>query len=241
MDEVPSPTSYRDVLTNVFGSDNSDEECWGDFMEEEEALPENRWYKKDNDNHDKHREPFNPGPEIPLSDEELKQWSKPWRNTLIVKVLGKRVNFKLLESRLQRYWVKNGTMKITDLADDFYLVRLSSQEDYRHALFEGPWKVADHYLIIQRWRPLFSMTATLSSKIAVWIRIPKLPSELCNDVFLKRIGSTLGTMLKVDKLTSIHDRGKFARICVELDLVKPFVSHIVIRGMKLFLEYEGIH
>lgn len=182
-----------------------------------------------------------PGPDIPLSDEEIGLWSKPWRNTLIVKVLGKRVNFRLLENRLLRSWQKNGTIKITDLADDYYLVRLSSKGDYRHAIFEGPWKVADHYLIVQRWRPFFSLNASMSKNVAVWIRIPKHPIELCNDKFLWRIGSKLCTMLKVAKLTSIHDCGKFATICVELDLDKQLESHIVIRGAKLYLEYEGLH
>ena len=36
----------------------------------------------------------------------------------------------------------------------------------------------------------------------------------------------LGKFLKVDRLTSIHSRGKFARICAELDMEKPLESHI---------------
>lgn len=78
-------------------------------------------------------------------------------------------------------------------------------------------------------------------KVVVWIRIPKLPVELCNDRFLNRIVTTLGTMLRIDHLTSLHARGKFVRICVELDLDKPLTSHISIWGMKLCLEYEGLH
>lgn len=42
------------------------------------------------------------GPVIPLSDEEIQQWSKPLKNTLIVKVHGIRVNYKLLEGKLIR-------------------------------------------------------------------------------------------------------------------------------------------
>lgn len=112
-------------------------------------------------------------------------------------------------------------MQVTDMGQDFYLVRFTKQEYYVHALVEGPWKIADNYLIVQRWRPLFSFSADITSKIAVWIRLPGLPVELCNEQFLKHIGSTLGTMLKIDELTSVHTRGKFARICVELDLDKP--------------------
>lgn len=178
---------------------------------------------------------------IPITEEELHTLSKPWKNSLIVKVLGKRVNFKLLESKLRRSWVKEGTLKITDMTNDFYMVQLSSMEDYRHALFEGPWKVADHYLIVQRWRPFFSIIVSISQRVVVCIRIPKLPVEFCNEKFLTRAGTILGTKLKVDKLTSLHERGKFAPICVELDLDKPLDSHISVMGQKFYLEYEGLH
>lgn len=98
------------------------------------------------------QKPFTTGPEITFIDKELITWFKAWRrNTFIVKVLGKRVSFKLLETKLHREWKKNGTIKITDLADGYFLVRLSSQGDYRHALFEGPWNIACHYLIVQHW------------------------------------------------------------------------------------------
>lgn len=66
--------------------------------------------------------------------------------------------------------------------------------------------------------------------VVVWICIPGLLVEQCNDTFLKRIGNVLGHMLKIDSLTSVHDRGKYARICVELDLDRPLSSHIDIMG-----------
>jgi hypothetical protein len=161
--------------------------------------------------------------------------------TLITKVMGKKVSFKTIENNLQRNWAKKGPIKVVDMADGYFLVYFSCEDDYNHALFEVPWRVADHYLLIQRWSKLFFQEAAMLSKVAVWLRIPKLPLELYNAEFLWRIGSSLGTMLKIDRLTSIHSRGKFARICVELDLDKPLFSHILIRGHKLFLEYEGLH
>lgn len=142
---------------------------------------------------------------------------------------------------MQRLWAQDGSIKITDLTEDYYLVRLTSAEDYRHALFEGPWKIADHYLIVQRLRPLFSLMTDMTTKIVVWIRIPRLPLELCNAQFLRRIGSNLGTMLRVDELTSVHDMGKYARICVGVDLDRQLASHSVINGIFIPLEYEGLH
>lgn len=233
--------SFKDALMKQVEEVDLSNEVWADLIEEN--FPENQWYKEPTvENIENKTLKAGPViPVIPVSKEELADWAVPWRNTLIVKVLGKRVNYRMLENKLRREWMQHGTIKIADLADDYYLITLSSIDDYKHALFEGPWKVADHYLVVQRWRPYFSHTASVSQKIAVWIRIPKLPMEMCNDKFLTRLGATLGTMLKIDKLTSLHSRGKFARICVELDLEKPLASHFYTCGRKHILEYEGLH
>ncbi|KAL4380487.1 hypothetical protein AHAS_Ahas04G0038400 [Arachis hypogaea] len=48
-------------------------------------------------------------------------------------------------------------------------------------------------------------------------------------------------MLKVDDHTSIHSRGKFARICVEVDLRKQLVPSISALGEDFYLVYEGLY
>ncbi|XP_072074324.1 uncharacterized protein [Arachis hypogaea] len=101
--------------------------------------------------------------------------------------------------------------------------------------------VAGHYLIVQRWRPFFLSSEQHVKKIAAWIRIPNLPIELYNHHFLWRVESTIATMLKVDKATSIHSRGRFARICVEIDLSKKLVPRISVLGNILNIKYEGLH
>jgi len=160
------------------------------------------------------------GPDIPS------HWSNPWKHTLIVQILAEQnLTFQTLQHKLQRSWTKNG----------FFSVKFATEEDYNHALYNGPWMVADRYLLLQRWKPLFSLTAK-QRVAAVWIRILKLPMELCNLPFLSRIGSTLGVMLKVDDRLS----GKYARICVEIDLDRRLVSNIMIRGHRVNLQYEGL-
>ncbi|XP_020211772.1 uncharacterized protein LOC109796515 [Cajanus cajan] len=132
-------------------------------------------------------------------------------------------------------------MGMIDMPNDYFLVQFTPEEDYRHALYEGPWMIADHCILVQRWRPLFTITATQTRKVATWIRIPGLPIKLYNDRFLWRVGNKLGSMLKIDKLTSIHSRGKFARICAEINLNKKLVSMINVMGHIIKLEYEGLH
>ncbi|XP_015955607.1 uncharacterized protein LOC107479996 [Arachis duranensis] len=156
--------------------------------------------------------PFNPNPTIEVSLEEYEDWCRPWKFSLIVKPL-----------------------------ENFFLVRLTSQYDYAHVLFEGPWMIADHYLLVQRWRPLFIPQELEVQKVTVWIRIPNLPAELYNKYFLWKVGKMLGTMLKVDDLTSIHSRGCFARLCVEIDLRKKIIPSFTALDKEFHIQYEGLH
>lgn len=45
----------------------------------------------------------------------------------------------------------------------------------------------------------------------------------------------------MDHLTKIQSLGQFARICVEVNLAKPLVPHVIVRGEKFKLEYKGLH
>ncbi|KAL5169689.1 hypothetical protein HKD37_11G031549 [Glycine soja] len=63
------------------------------------------------------------------------------------------------------------------------------------------------------------------------IRVQRLQIELYNDIFLDP-----ANWIEFGEVS----KGKFARICVELDLEKPSESHIYERDYKLNLEYEGL-
>lgn len=141
LDLIPS-SSYKKALLQVFGPDDPVEEFWGEMPE---YHLENIWYNEETTTENPKKGPQNLG-----------------ATCSIVKVLGKKVNFRTLENKLKQNWEVNGTMKIMDLVDDVYLVRLSAKEDYMHVLFEGSWKVVDHYIIVQRWQPLFSLSASIS-------------------------------------------------------------------------------
>src|ERR1044072_1662731 len=140
---------------------------------------------------------FNHCPEIQVSQDEFEAWCKPWRKALVVRLLGLTVSLGVMQARLNKVWAIRGSIQIVDMPKGYFLVHFTQEEDYNHALFEGPWMVANHYLIVQRWRPLFLSTAKAVQKIAVWITIPNLPIELYNSQFLGRLGAKLGKLLLI--------------------------------------------
>ncbi|XP_019193094.1 PREDICTED: uncharacterized protein LOC109187360 [Ipomoea nil] len=180
-------------------------------------------------------------PVIRVTKEEKERLRCPWRRSLIVKVLGRSVGYSYLLQRLQRMWKTEAAFELIALNHDYFLVKFESLADYDAVKFGGPWMVLDHYLTTQQWRPNFDSRSDKLEKILAWIRFPSLPIEYFDDDFLKKIGDVIGRPLKIDITTSIASIGKFARVCVELDITKPLLSRFVLNWTEWPIEYEGIH
>ncbi|KAJ6887915.1 hypothetical protein NC652_029039 [Populus alba x Populus x berolinensis] len=86
-----------------------------------------------------------------------------------------------------------------DEEDDYPLIKLSVEEKQQ---IREPWCQTliishgeeNHYLTVKQWHPNFDPNEAMIDKIAVWVRLPDLALN-----------------------------GNFARICVEVDLMKPLL------------------
>ncbi|CAN1186603.1 hypothetical protein LINPERHAP2_LOCUS38213, partial [Linum perenne] len=81
---------------------------------------------------------------------------KLWSKALVVRVLEKSFAYSVLKRRLEVLWGRAGHIQVSDLSNDFFLVRFSSADDYQRAAFNGPWKMFDYYIIVARWSPDFN-------------------------------------------------------------------------------------
>ncbi|XP_061352758.1 uncharacterized protein LOC133297608 [Gastrolobium bilobum] len=189
-------------------------------------------------------------PSYRFEKEIHKESCKPWRMAIIVKLLGKRVGVKFFQNRLLKMWNLSGSYEFIDMENDYFLFRFDKIEDYNFVLQEGPWVVADHYVMVQRWRPFFNPHDDDFKKLVVWLRIPGLPIEFYTSRHLCNIGNLFGRTLKIDRNSirkdiigdkEFTDRAKFARICVEVDLRKGFLSKFKIGNRVFPVGYEGLH
>ncbi|KAI9094528.1 hypothetical protein K1719_026648 [Acacia pycnantha] len=243
--------SYRDKLLSPgcagFLMKHSEEEDivrgWKDYfngMNEKEAS-EARVESEEDVNQEENLLEGRPGI-LSFSAEEYAAWCLPWMNSLILKVLGANFPTYIIRDRINRMWRPKDPLKLIPLSNGYYIVSFSNKEDRDYAFQEGPWMIEDHYLIVQRWRPNFNpWKADLQCQIAAWVRLPDVPFEFYNVESLRRIGNMIGRMIKVDRSTSIYDKGGFARICVELDLQKPLLPSYKVFGEERPIVYEGLH
>lgn len=180
-------------------------------------------------------------PALKLSAKAKLRIQKPWRKGLIVKLLGRKIGYRALENRLNQLWVKNGVIHIIDLGQDYNLVTFSNDEDRDKALANGPWLIYDHYLTLREWSRNFHPESASISRVAVWVRFSGLPIEYYDARTLHAIGDRIGKTIKVDKNTLKTERGKYARICVEVDLKNPLLAMFEINNRIYKIEYEGLH
>ncbi|MCI20923.1 hypothetical protein A2U01_0042086, partial [Trifolium medium] len=107
-----------------------------------------------------------PCPAIVLSKYEERRIQKPWKRGVIVKLLGRRIGYKALETRLKQMWVRKGVINIIDLSNDYFLVTFSHEDDQYAALMDGPWFIYDHYLTVKEWNPNFNLASDTIEKVA---------------------------------------------------------------------------
>ena len=176
-----------------------------------------------------------------LSKETKRRIRGPWSKAIIVKLVGRTIGFSYLQSKLSQLWKPSGRMDCVDLTYGFFLVKFYSKEDLDNVIKKGPWFIGDHFLSFRAWEPFFKPSAASVSQIAVWIRLNELPIELYEPEVLKQIGENIGKVLRIDSHTAMEARGKYARLCIQIDLNKPLINTVIIGRFEQAVAYEGIH
>lgn len=109
-------------------------------------------------------------------------------------------------------------MNLIDIGFSYYVARFTNAEDYEYVLIGGPWLIDDLYLTARKWVPNFIPSDEPIKILNAWVRIPNLAVEYFDSNFLHTVGNKIGKVIKIDQTTARAKRGKFTRMCVEIDL-----------------------
>ncbi|XP_057418988.1 uncharacterized protein LOC130713217 [Lotus japonicus] len=180
-------------------------------------------------------------PQVTTDKEVIEEMCAPWRESLIVCLLGKKLGYRTMKVKLANTWRLSGDFDLLDVDNGFYMVKFDMKEDREKVINGGPWMIFDHYLAVSTWsREFVSPVARVTNTLA-WVRIPGLNVVFYDESYLLSVARVIGRPIKVDMNTLNADRGRFARICVEIDLSLPVVGKVCIEGYWYQIEYEGLH
>ena len=239
---IKTSMSYKDVVAKssekeIYFDEDVEVISDDDFGDEDENMAEFQSFDLNENPMDE--DPMKPV--ISLPPKLVKKLHRQWKNSLIVKLLGRTIGYKMLKQRVQILWGLQGDFDLIDLEEGFYLIKFNMKEDYFKVLAGGPWILINHYLTVRKWEPNFKTSEANDIITAVWLRLPQLPIEYFNTKSLFQIGKRLGRPLKTDFNTATSTRGRYARICVEVDLAKPLIPAYSLAGKSYNVEYEFIH
>ena len=97
------------------------------------------------------------------------------------------------------------------------------------------------FLAIRQWEPEFKASIAMLSSVAVWVRLLELPIEFYEPSALLKIGRAIDPVLRIDSHTANGERGRFARLCVQVNLDKPLVRKLYLSKLAQNVLYEGIN
>ena len=84
--------------------------------------------------------------EIQITLELKNQLAGLWKTSIILKLMGRPLGYRALQTRLAGIWRPIGTMHLIDIGYGYFIMRFDVIKDYHHALMDGPWFVGDQYL-----------------------------------------------------------------------------------------------
>ncbi|KAK4262167.1 hypothetical protein QN277_027754 [Acacia crassicarpa] len=157
-----------------------------------------------------------------------------------VKLLGRTIGLRQLQTQLQNLWKPSGKIEVTDLDEDRFLIQLKIDMDFKLSLAGGPWLIYGHYLTVQPWTPVFKPQTHVINQVVGWVRLPRLPACYYHRNIIRSIESVSGEVIRVDYNMESGDRSKFDRLAVLNDLTKPLTSKIQVDGDLIYMEYEGL-
>lgn len=176
-----------------------------------------------------------------FSEEDKVRMRAPWQKALIIKTFGRRMGFSFLVDKVRNLWNPTGSMDCIDMGFDYFLVKFELVADVDYILKGGTWFIGQHFLAIRQWEPKFKAYPATLSSVAVWIRLLELPIEFYKTNALLKIGRAISPVLCIDSHTTNRVRGRFAKLCVQVNLDKPLIRTVYLGKLAQSVQYEGIN
>ncbi|KAL0436068.1 UNVERIFIED_CONTAM: hypothetical protein Sradi_0314700 [Sesamum radiatum] len=164
-----------------------------------------------------------------FSDAETESLAADFRLALIGKFSHGCPPYSQLHRLLAKSGIK-GAFTVSMINNKHALISLYDESDYNRLWLRRIWYLNGFPMRVFKWTPTF--TPEHESSIApVWVSFPGLPTHLFRKDALFALANNIGTPLQI--ADSTHNKSNFskARVCVEVDLLKPLLEEIDLKNV----------
>ncbi|KAL2223915.1 UNVERIFIED_CONTAM: hypothetical protein Sindi_3034600 [Sesamum indicum] len=161
-------------------------------------------------------------PTLSFADAETEELAAPYRFSLVGKFSHGAPPYSQMHQLIARLGIQ-GAFTVSMINSKHALISLSSESDYSRLWLRRIWFLQGFPIRIFKWMPTFTPTQE-SSVVPIWVCFPELPAHLFCKEALFSVASMVGSPLQIDALTLNKSKLSKARVCVEIDLLKPIIE-----------------
>ncbi|KAK4386326.1 hypothetical protein Sango_2503200 [Sesamum angolense] len=166
---------------------------------------------------------------IIFSDSETQSLVANFRLALIEKFSQGIPPYSQLHRLLANSGIK-GAFTVSLINNKHALISLSNESDFTRLWLRRIWYLNGFPMRIFKWSPTFNPNHE-SSIVPIWVSFSELPAHLFQKDALFAIANHIGTPLQIADLTYNKSNLSKARVCVEIDLLKPTLEEIDIQNL----------
>ncbi|KAI4354044.1 hypothetical protein L6164_002944 [Bauhinia variegata] len=135
---------------------------------------------------------------------------------------GRNFDYPFLTAKLRKLW--NLDFYMVAIGSGYFIIKFANTDQLFRVATGGPWFVQGVKISMQLWSPNFVCKNPVQAEI-VWVRLPNFDSQV-----VAEIGSSMGKFLQVDTHSVNGDRGRFSRLCLQIDDLHNTPTEINIDG-----------
>ncbi|KAL0310327.1 UNVERIFIED_CONTAM: hypothetical protein Scaly_2938900 [Sesamum calycinum] len=162
-----------------------------------------------------------------FSDSETQSLADEFKLALIGKFSHGSPPYSQLHRLLAKSGLK-GAFTVSLLNNKHALISLSNESDYTRLWLRRIWIINGFPIRVFKWSPTFTPNHE-SSIVPIWVSLHELPAHLFRKDALFAIANNIGTPLQIANSTLNQSNLANARVCVEIDLLKPLLKEIDIQ------------
>ncbi|KAL4298162.1 hypothetical protein GQ457_12G031030 [Hibiscus cannabinus] len=129
-------------------------------------------------------------------------------------------------------WKTKNVSEITELRQNFYLIKPTSAEAHSMIINRRPWVLDDDLFSIVSYNPAWRVTDFEFTRMVIWVRVFQLPLRAMNSEMGLRLGGCIGRAVAIDHRVEGGNLGDFLRIRVEVDITKPLRRFVLLGNGK---------
>jgi hypothetical protein len=137
-----------------------------------------------------------------------------------------------LERAMLRAWGLHRAATFRDIGDNRFVVRFSSEGDWKHVMKKGPWQFDFNAILLKDLSGLVRPSDMVFDSIELWARVCDLPMDMMNRAHGKLFGNWIGKYIYADVDEDGIAWGKDLRIRVEVRVEEPLLRGISVRNSE---------